>query len=158
MTDHPTEQKLSAYHDGEIAGDEREMLAGHLAWCQVCLRQLEQLKQMSALVASSAPDGISQIALRRLHNKLDEVIDRGIERGLVRFAWEVSGVAAAILLVGSVWLARLGQPVSPMVPVSPAVPPWVSAQASVDPVVQDAPTPAAAWYLADARNTSDASP
>ena len=85
-----------------------------------------------------------------------------MERGLVRWAWEVSGIAAAILLVGSIWLAQLEQ--AQLVPSrepangSVVVPPWIGAQASVDPVVREAPTPAAAWYLADARNSSDTSP
>jgi len=151
MTDNcPSEQKLSAYHDGELLAEDRERLARHLAWCQACVRRMEQLKQMSAFIASGSPVGLSQIALRRLHNKLDEVI----ERGLVRWAWEVSGIAAAILLIGSVWLARLAEPVSASV----SVPPWVGAQASADPVIQETPTPAAAWYLADARNSSEVNP
>ena len=41
---------------------------------------------------------------------------------------------------------------------SASVPPWVVSQASANPVINDAPTPAAAWYLADARNSSDVSP
>jgi anti-sigma factor RsiW len=152
----PTKQKLSAYHDGELTIDERAEMARHLAWCQACLSQIEQFKQMSAFIKSGTPGGLSQIALRRLHNKLDEVI----ERGLVRFAWEVSGIAAAILLIGSVWLARLNEPTSVSAPVSTAVavPPWVGAQASVDPVIEEVPTPAAAWYLADARNSSEMNP
>ena len=144
--DCPTEQKLSAYHDGELPGDERTAIARHLAWCEACARQLLQLGQMSAFITSSASGGISQIALKRLHNKLDEVM----ERGLVRWAWEVSGIAAAILLIGSVWLTQLKDPVT----ASAGVPPWVGAQASADPVVQVAPTPAATWYLADARSVN----
>jgi anti-sigma factor RsiW len=154
MENCPSEQNLSAYYDGELPADEQALLARHLAWCQACARRVEQLRLMSAFVASGAPDGLSQIAFRRLHSKLDEVM----ERGLVRWAWEVSGIAAAILLVGSIWLAQLAQPLREPANAAVVVPPWVGAQASVDPVVRDAPTPAAAWYLADARNGSDASP
>jgi anti-sigma factor RsiW len=156
MDNCPTEQNLSAYHDGELTTDDRAAMARHLAWCQACIRRMEQFKQMSVFITSGTPTGLSQIALRRLHNKLDEVI----ERGLVRFAWEVSGIAAAILLIGSVWLARLNEPTSVVAPISTAVavPPWVGAQASADPVVEEVPTPAAAWYLADARNSSEINP
>jgi anti-sigma factor RsiW len=150
MENCPTQQDLSAYHDGELTVEQHDVVARHLAWCQACARQLAQLRQMSAFIASRSPDGLSQIAMKRLHSKLDEVI----ERGLVRWAWEVSGIAAAILLVGSIWLAQLREPTSAAV----VVPPWVGAQASVDPVVREAPTPAAAWYLADARSSSDVSP
>jgi anti-sigma factor RsiW len=154
----PPEQKISAYHDGELTADEQAELTRHLQWCQVCMLRLGQLRQMSAFVSSAAPDGLSQIAIRRLHNKLDEVL----ERGLVRWAWEVSGVAAAILLVGSIWLAQLsGSQQSQLFrteKTTVVAPPWVDAQASADPVIQEAPTPAAAWYLADARNPSDVNP
>jgi anti-sigma factor RsiW len=152
---HPTDQQLSAYHDGELPADQRPVLAAHLAWCEACLKRIEQLKQMSSLLASSAPNGISQIALRRLHSKLDEVI----ERGLIRWAWEVSGIAAAILVAGSICLSQAADPASAMgASAGASVPPWVVSQASANPVINDAPTPAAAWYLADARNSSDVSP
>jgi anti-sigma factor RsiW len=156
MTDNcPADQKLSAYYDGETGGeitaDERAVMSRHLAWCEACIRRMEELRQMSAFIASGAPAGLSQIAMRRLHNKLDEVM----ERGLVRWAWEVSGIAAAVLLVGSIWLAQLAEPANAATAV---VPPWVGAQASVDSTAPEASTPAAVWYLADARNTSDGNP
>jgi anti-sigma factor RsiW len=152
---HPTDQQLSAYHDGELPSDQRSALSAHLAWCQDCLKRIGQLTQMSSMFASSSPSGISQIALRRLHAKLDEVI----ERGLVRWAWEVSGIAAAILIVGSILLARMADPSTARASSAGAsVPPWVATQASADPVVSDAATPAAVWYLADARNSSEVSP
>jgi anti-sigma factor RsiW len=151
---HPTDQQLSAYHDGELPSDERSALAAHLAWCHACLKRIDQLTQMSSLLAGSSPNGISQIALRRLHAKLDEVM----ERGLIRWAWEVSGIAAAILIVGSIMLARMADPSSARTNTGVSVPPWVVSQASADPVVSDAATPAVAWYLADARNSSDVSP
>jgi anti-sigma factor RsiW len=146
----PTEQTLAAFHDGEITTDEQRQLTLHLQWCQACAVRLQQLRQMSAFISSAAPDGLSQIAMRRLHVKLEDVI----ERGLVRWAWEVSGIAAAILLVGSIWLAQLSKTDKTTV----AAPPWVDAQASADPVIQETPTPAAAWYLADARNPSEVNP
>jgi anti-sigma factor RsiW len=151
---HPTDQQLSAYHDGELPSDQRSLLAAHLAWCEACLKRIDRLTQMSSLLSHSAPNGMSQIALRRLHAKLDEVI----ERGLIRWAWEVSGVAAAILIVGSVMLARMADPSNARTGGGVSVPPWVVSQASADPVVTEAATPAAAWYLADARNSSDVSP
>jgi anti-sigma factor RsiW len=152
---HPTDQQLSAYHDGELPVADRAMVSAHLAWCQACLKRIDQLTQMSVLLSSSAPNGISQIALRRLHSKLDEVM----ERGLIRWAWEVSGIAAAILLAGSIMLYRASDSAGGAV----SVPPWVVSRASADPLVSDpatssAATPAAAWYLVDARNSSDVNP
>jgi anti-sigma factor RsiW len=143
----PTEQTLSAYHDGELAADMRAEIARHVADCNPCTQFLAELRNISGMFAASSPDGLSQIAWHRLHAKLDDVL----ERGLVRYAWEVSGVAAAILIAGSIWLAQLADPST----ASAVVPPWVGAQASANPIVQEAPTPAAAWYLADAKSTSD---
>jgi anti-sigma factor RsiW len=151
---HPTDQQLSAYHDGELSSDQQSLLSAHLSWCEACLKRIEQLTQMSSLLAGSSPTAISQMALHRLHAKLDGVI----ERGLIRWAWEVSGIAAAILIVGSIMLARMADPSSARSNTGASVPPWVVSQASADPVVGDVATPAAAWYLADARNSSDVSP
>jgi anti-sigma factor RsiW len=181
----PTEQALSAYHDGELSPADRAEMARHLVWCEACMQQLAQLKQMSGLLTSMSPEGLSQIAWHRLHAKLDEVL----ERGLVRWAWEVSAIAAAILLISSVCLMRISEPNSTTAAVSAvnvpgfnvpgsnvtglnvpgsnvmasnimaAVPPWVHAQASADPVLSEpATTPAQAWYLADARGSSEVAP
>ena len=143
----PTEQTLSAYHDDQLAADAHAEIARHAADCDPCARFLAELRNISGMFAASSPDGLSQVAWHRLHAKLDDVL----ERGLVRYAWEVSGIAAAILLAGSIWLTQLANPSS----ANAVVPPWVQAQASANPIVQEAPTPAAAWYLADAKSTAD---
>jgi anti-sigma factor RsiW len=148
MSPHPTEQTLSAYYDGELAVDVRADVARHVVDCSPCTLFLTELRNISGRIAGSSPDGLSQIAWARLHAKLDDVL----ERGLVRYAWEVSGVAAAILLIGSIWLTQLAEPSSAT---AAAVPPWIGAQASANPIVAEAPTPAAAWYLADAKSNAD---
>ncbi len=161
----PTDQQLSAYHDGELPSADRAEMARHLAWCDVCVLQLSQLRQMSGLLTSMAPEGLSQIAWHRLHAKLDEVLEPMLERGLVRWAWEVSAIAAAILLISSVCLMRISDPkntnpsINSAANVTAIVPPWVNAQASADPVLSEpATTPAQAWYLADARGSSEVAP
>jgi anti-sigma factor RsiW len=156
MMNHPTEQQLSAYHDGELPAAEREALSAHLLLCKLCMDRIDQLKQISSMIATSTPVGMSQIALHRLHARLDEVMEPVWERGLIRWAWEVSGIAAAILVVGSIWLAMAGDPANASASVS--VPPWVASRATADPVVGASATPAAEWYLVDARNSSDSNP
>ena len=92
----------------------------------------------------------------RLRRRVDATIDQRFDQGLVRFGWRLSGIAAAVLLTGSAWLAWAAQPaaaanVTPVAAVT--LPPWVAAgvAAGADPVAQPQPaTPAAAWYLADA--------
>jgi anti-sigma factor RsiW len=150
--DHPSDQLLSAYHDGELPAGDREAVSAHLMLCRLCMDRIDQLKQISSLIASSTPAGISQMALHRLHARLDDVM----ERGLIRWAWEVSGIAAAILLAGSIWLAMAGDPATASASVS--VPPWVASRASADPQVGESATPAAEWYLVDARNSSESNP
>jgi anti-sigma factor RsiW len=146
----PTEQQLSAYHDGQLSPAEQAAIAEHLSWCGACVVQMRQLGQMSKWMSALGSEGLSQIAWHRLHAKLDAVI----ERGLVRWAWEVSGIAAAILVVASVCMSQLSEPGN----ATAAVPPWVGAQASADPVLSETPTPAAAWYLTDMKNVSDSTP
>lgn len=148
--DCPTPQQLSAFHDGELPSDVRAAIAGHLEFCDPCIGQLQSLRQMSGLFSAVAVDRLSQISWHRLHAKVDAML----ERGLVRWAWEVSGIAAAILIAASVCLGQLSEPSS----ATAAVPPWVGAQASADPVLNDTPTPAAVWYLADAKSSSEAAP
>jgi hypothetical protein len=89
---------------------------------------------------------LSQISRYRLHRK----IDQAMEQGLLRFAWTMSGIAASVLLVGSAWLMKVNDSAQAQIPAE--APPWVSVSlaSSRDPVVRDAASPAAQWYLADA--------
>jgi anti-sigma factor RsiW len=141
--------QLDAYHDGELSTDARAVIESHVSGCSECSAQLAQLRTMSGLFSSSARPGLSQIAMHRLHHRLDLAMDRG----LIRFGWTLSGIAASLLLVGSVWLMRVKE-----VPMPQAAPPWVGVSVAMDtdPNIRDASaTPAAQWYLADAANRMD---
>src|SRR5438552_5181049 len=95
--------QIEAYHDGAIAGDARAALESHLAICGACARQLRQLQAMSTLLAAAPQPRLSQIALHRLHRRVDTAMDGG----LLRLGWTMSGIAASLLLVTSVWMARI---------------------------------------------------
>jgi anti-sigma factor RsiW len=139
------EQKIEAYHDGELDADGRALVESHLALCAACAAHLNQLQAMSQLFATNELPRLSQISRHRLNRR----VDAAMEQGLLRFAWAMSGIAASILLVGSAWLMHVDDAVQ----AAPAeAPPWVSVSLSNsrDPVVRDAATPAAQWYLADA--------
>ncbi len=94
------ESRLSAYYDGELSPADRAVVESHLTSCGDCREALAGMRETSALFATSQPAGLSQIARHRLHQN----IDLQLERGLVRLSWAMSGIAAAIVVVGSVWL------------------------------------------------------
>jgi anti-sigma factor RsiW len=140
------ENKIEAYHDGELDASDRAVIESHVAQCDDCRRALAQLQAMSVLVATSEQPALSQISRYRLHQKVDAVM----ERGLLRLAWTMSGIAASVLLLASAWLMRVNQ--TALVQGPSEAPPWmsVSLATSRDPVIRDAASPAAQWYLADA--------
>jgi anti-sigma factor RsiW len=152
--------RIEAYHDGEIVGDERRAIESHLVTCDACAEQLRQLQSMSAILAAAPQARLSQIALHRLHHRLDAATDGG----LLRLGWAMSGIAAGLLIVASIAMALLQQqrPTSSQATaMSTAAPPWVgvSTVAETDPAVREAAaTPAAEWYLADAGTRNDDTP
>jgi anti-sigma factor RsiW len=141
---------LHAYHDGELAGEELALFEQHLNTCDACSQQLRQLQAMSDLFAAAPQVTLSQIAMHRLHRR----IDAGADQGLLRLGWTMSAIAASLLLVASVWLTRMSNPTT----TPEAAPPWVGVPvvAQTDPAYREiAATPAAQWYLADASTRSD---
>jgi anti-sigma factor RsiW len=140
------ENKIEAYHDGELNASDRALVESHLPQCGDCRRALAQLQAMSTLFASSEQPRLSQMSRYRLHQK----VNAAMERGLLRFAWTMSGIAASVLLLGSAWLMRVNDNSVAQAPAE--APPWVSVALATnrDPVVRDANSPAAQWYLADA--------
>jgi anti-sigma factor RsiW len=132
------ESRLSAYYDGELSLAEQAAVESHLSSCGDCREALASMRKTSALFAASQPAGLSQIARHRLHRN----IDRQMERSLVRLSWAMSGIAAAIVVAGTLWLNRFDT-----VKYLPADPKSV---ATVIYPPSDAATPAEQYYLADA--------
>jgi anti-sigma factor RsiW len=150
--DCPTEQELSSYHDGELPADRQSAVAAHLAVCAACRDMLARWTAISRLFGAAPHQHLSAIARARVYRRMDEVMDRG----LIRLAWTLSGLAAGVLVVGSVWLMRAENAVAPVA----APPPWVSvAYASEMGQTQREPaTPAAEYYLASSGGASDELP
>jgi anti-sigma factor RsiW len=151
MADCTFEQQIEAYHDGELPAEPRLAVERHLAVCQACTARLAELVAMSQwfAVASAASPRLSQMGRHRLDRRIAAEMDRG----LVRFAGALSGIAAGIMLVGSAVLLH----VQNVAAVPQAAPPWVgvSASAETDTLAHDAGTPTAQWYLADASQTNE---
>ncbi len=140
------ESQLHAYHDDELDASSRAAFENHLGRCAACAASLAELQNISALFAATPREHLSQIAKHRLSNQ----IDASMERGLVRFAWSLSGVAAAVLLCGSFWLSQVKSR-----EVTHVAPPWVEAVVSSHNLSDSAATPAAQWYLADASSRNE---
>src|ERR1019366_3036050 len=136
------ENKIAAYHDGELDAGQRANVEMHLGQCEDCRRALSELRAMSGLFATSERPRLSQISRYRLHR----TVDAAMEQGLLRLAWMMSGIAASVLLLGSVLLMRVNENGLAQAPAE--APPWVSVslESSRDPVVRDAASPAAQWY------------
>src|SRR5258708_6293157 len=111
--------QLDAYHDGELDERRRRTLEIHLVGCGECAKRLAELQDIAEMFAAAPRPQISQIAMHRLHRS----VDAAMEHGLLRFAGAVSGIAASVLLVGSMWLSRATD--APQ-----AAPPWVEASTS----------------------------
>jgi anti-sigma factor RsiW len=147
MSDCPYTQQVSAYHDGELDAGRRGEMDRHLAQCPGCAAALEQLRSMSRWFADSQSPRLSQISLARVHRRVEAVMDEA----LVRTARILSVIAAAVLIVGSIWLVRVGGMNRSMATQVSSTPPWagVSTSSDAETTTIAANTPAAQWYLAD---------
>jgi anti-sigma factor RsiW len=100
---------LQAYHDGELDAPRAADLERHVASCPPCAEDLAALGEISRWFAAAPVDRLSPIGLYRLHSNLDLLTDRG----LLWLARVLTGVAAAVLVVGSIWLMR-AKPAAPV--------------------------------------------
>jgi hypothetical protein len=156
MSTCPNSQQISAYHDGELDAAARQEVGRHLSQCAACARELEDFGAMSGIFASAARPRLSQMSLYRIHNKADSVMDEG----LVRTARMLSAIAACVLVTASAALMLRGsQPAQNREELSTTAPPWVDIAVPSDrPSTVANSTPAAAWYLANIRNSTDEAP
>ena len=66
-------RKVSAYHDGELSGDERRLMEEHLGRCASCARELEQLRSLSRLLAAATMPEMPVSARERLSRTVGDV-------------------------------------------------------------------------------------
>jgi len=92
--------RLSAYHDGEVRGDERVALETHLRTCPACREELERLRRLSRLVATAGRVDLPDATRARLHRAVDEAASAD----LGRMAKALLALAASVLLVCGLWL------------------------------------------------------
>ena len=112
------EQFLSAYHDGELAADDRARVEQHLRDCPACTRELEQIRAASLLLREYPFQDLTPGELRDLHDAIEDAGDRQI--------WRIGGsvglIAASILVIGLTWLNVLPDRPQPNAMPTPAGP------------------------------------
>jgi anti-sigma factor RsiW len=101
--DHSTvSQRLSAYMDSEVMPGERAAIEKHLAECPVCAATLRDFQLISTTVRGFEPPEMDAAVLHRLHNGVDQIGRRPVER----FVGLLSGLAACLAVIGGLMLLR----------------------------------------------------
>src|ERR1700687_5714528 len=97
-----SEQIVSIFVDGELAGEEAQRLRDHLATCRRCRQLLDALRAENRILSES---------LQELPEEADS--PAGFSRSLWSLAWGDVAVVATVLAVGSIvvgWVDKLSIP------------------------------------------------
>ncbi len=100
--------RISAYSDGALEAQERELIRRHLEECADCRSLFEKLNHLSAVIEEKSVLGNNEY-FENLARKIDRKIAAPGEKAVdVRelrwnsFWWKISAVAATIVLVGTI--------------------------------------------------------
>lgn len=86
--------QIHAYHDGELAADQRDVVERHLRDCADCAAVLSELRQLSTAIQSAPRPVMAADALRRL----EQAWWRRRDRGVLRLAEFLTAAAAAVIV------------------------------------------------------------
>src|SRR4051794_23099316 len=98
----PYTGQIGVYLDGELDADQRRALEAHLPSCAACSRETGEVRSLKALFAAAEYPALSGRAVERLHDQAESLY----ERGTLRIARALSGIAACLLIAGSLWLTQ----------------------------------------------------
>jgi anti-sigma factor RsiW len=101
MSECPNQLRIEAYHDGELSPEIAREVEQHFTECAACRDELRALKSMSQFVQSFAPAEMSIPAMDRLHEQVDSLT----QVDTLRFAKQLSSLAACLLAAAGVWFA-----------------------------------------------------
>lgn len=94
---------LSAYHDGELPQERRQLVEEHLRDCPSCSATLRAMQETSKMFASHPFEDLTADELDGLHESI-----RPAETGRIfRLAATLAVVAASVLIVSCAWLMEL---------------------------------------------------
>lgn len=92
--------ELSAYHDGELDGDQLAAFEQHLRACPACQAELAQVRRISALLAATPKPLLSGAARQDLY-ALAPAAGEGM---YLRIAEWTTALAASLLLAVAGWM------------------------------------------------------
>ncbi|HZZ43512.1 MAG TPA: anti-sigma factor [Tepidisphaeraceae bacterium] len=95
--------RIDAYHDAALNPSDMAWMKEHLRTCPPCADRLRQIEQISQLFADTAQDVMPFPAKSRLLSTVRAAVDRAPSR----FAWEMTGIAASVLVAATIWLATV---------------------------------------------------
>ena len=107
---------LSAFVDGEVTAQERDLVEQHVAGCTECQTQLDQMRTLKHAVHAAGdielPYSFANEVVRSLHHDEEATVSwTGIEHLAVRF---VLGLAVLVLLMVGITSYRQSPDVLPM--------------------------------------------
>jgi anti-sigma factor RsiW len=113
MNCHPTQNRLSAYQDGEIAGEERKRIATHLEGCPACRSAYAELEQVWQSLEKIPEIDSSTGFEGRLFERINAVPEPRAWRSFHWVPWVdqwhlAPAMAAVLLLMGAVLGGYLG--------------------------------------------------
>jgi anti-sigma factor RsiW len=94
---------LSAYYDGELAPADAARVKQHVASCQACQAELDEIGELSALAKDVGALGLSDGRRRKIHR----LVDAERTYSVLRIAGVLTGLAASAAVIGGVWLSEI---------------------------------------------------
>ncbi|WP_428937140.1 anti-sigma factor family protein [Fontivita pretiosa] len=95
--------RIHAYHDGELSAEQRVAVESHLADCPQCRALLEELREISRVLATAPMREMPQRAMSRMYGSWHKAIAvraaQQRERSVRRLAEWLTAAAAAVLAV-----------------------------------------------------------
>lgn len=105
MNDCEQAVRLSAYHDGELPAAARAEMERHIRLCPTCAAELERLRELTRMARQAPAIAIPPGVLERLHQRVDPLRARAINR----WAEALAAIAAMILVACTAGLATQDQ-------------------------------------------------
>jgi anti-sigma factor RsiW len=138
--------QLGPYLDGELGASQRTLLEAHLHGCGDCDTELSELQGLSRAFAAVGPF-LQPEAMARFHERISELeadqeqAERTARR-ILRITRALTGMAACLLIAGSLWLERtrpkgtIDAPNTAVAEAAPSLPAVSLAQAPWDAAIQ----------------------